>query len=266
MSVLSLLFAQLSEPRMRHVRYDDAERINVHRTILAEKPMLRQVFHEIYRYCREADERFFSGDGLRIELGAGVSTFKRDYPDVISTDIEPAEHLDRVLDAQRMDLADGSVRAIYGINCFHHFPEPERFFAELERVLVPGGGCVLIEPYYGPLAGAFYRNLFKTEHFNKTQSAWTGSDMGVMSGANQALSFIVFVRDRRRFESAFATLEIVHEEPLENYVRYVLSGGLNFRALAPFAMDPALKLVEHALRPARPLLALHHAIVLRKRR
>ncbi|MCC6805859.1 MAG: class I SAM-dependent methyltransferase [Deltaproteobacteria bacterium] len=265
MSVLERVVSALREPRLGSTEVDTDDLIRVHREVLGEKPMLREVFRELYAYCWETDQRLFSGDGLRIELGAGVSLFKKFYPDVVSTDIKRAPHLDRVLDAQNMDLADHSVRAVYGINCFHHFPDPERFFAELQRVLVPGGGCVLIEPFHGPLAGFFYRNMFKTEHFNKAQKEWTGSDMGVMTGANQALSHIVFVRDRARFESRFPSLEIVREDRLPSYVRYILSGGLNFRSLVPGALAPALKGIETLLKPADKLLALHHAIVLRKR-
>ena len=85
---------------------------------------------------------------MRVEIGAGVSGFKALCPDLLTTDIMPAEHLDMVLDAHDMDLADNSVRAIFGINCFHHFRDPEAFFRELQRVLVPGGGCILVEPFH----------------------------------------------------------------------------------------------------------------------
>ena len=89
--------------------------------------------------------------------------------------------------------------------------------------------------------------------------------MTVMKGANQALSYIVFVRDRARFETTYRGLEIVHQEPLKNYLRYLVSGGLNFRSLLPDASIPALRFLEACLVPMNRILALHHVVVLRKK-
>jgi len=153
---------------------------------------------------------------------------------------------------------------MYGINCFHHFPDPSRFFDELTRVLVPGGGCVLIEPFHGWVATRFFRRLFDSETFDKTQGPWT-SDSGVMEGANQALSYIVFSRDLDRFHQRHPTLKVVEQRPLHNYIRYLLSGGMNFRSLAPAFMSTPLRLFETAISPLSRWLALHHVIVIRKK-
>jgi hypothetical protein len=85
-----------------------------------------------------------------------------------------------------------------------------------------------------------------------------------MVGANQALTYLVFVRDRAKFLRKFPQLKIVHEKPLTNYVRYLLSGGLNFRALVPDWTSGVIRLCEILLTPAAPLLALHHVIVLKR--
>ena len=256
----------LAEPRLQGVDVDSDDLITVHRRILEEKPMLNEVFLEIYRLCRDADERLLTGDGLRIELGSGSSLFKSYYPDVVTSDVKSAPHLDRVLDAQAMDLDDGSVRAFYGIHCFHHLPEPAKFFTELDRVLVPGGGCVLVEPYYGPLAGAFYRRVFDTEHFDPHQDGWNldPAKVGSMSNANQALSYIVFKRDLERFEREFPGLQIVERRRLHNYARYLLSGGLNFKQLVPSFLAPVIRGAERVLAPVDHPIALHHLVVLKK--
>ena len=163
-----------------------------------------------------------------------------------------------------MSLRDGSVRVVYAQNAFHHFPAPERFFAELERVLSPGGGAILLEPYYGPAASFIYRRLFRTEGFDKAYPAWETPVAGPMNGANQALSYIVFVRDRAQFASRFPALQIVHQQPVDSYLRYLVSGGLNFRQLLPDAFIPLLRLLERGLAPLHRMLALHHVVVLRK--
>lgn len=261
------LASVLVEPELRGVDMDSPERIVVHRRILSRKPMIRGVFTDFYRTCRALDEQFFADTpGLRVELGAGVSLFKSIYPDVVTTDLVPAAHLDAVVDAQATNFADSSVRVLYGMNCFHHFPEKERFFGEMQRIVHPGGGCVLVEPYFGPAASLLFKRLFTSETFDRQAATWDQDDgAGAMVGANQAASYLVFVRDRARFTALFPDLEIVHMEPLRNYLRYLLSGGLNFRALVPAGAAGALSGLESLLRPLRRVLALHHAIVIRRR-
>lgn len=256
----------LADPRLAGVDVDSDHLVQVHRAILADKPMMLGVFREFYDTCVAMDRRHFAGEGLRVEIGAGVSLFKKYHPEILSTDIKAAPHLDRVVDALAMPFDAGTVRAIYGINCFHHFPSPDRFFGELQRVLTPGGGCVLIEPAYGPLARFMYRRMFDTEVFEPGQKGWDAAGgMGVMQGANQALSYIVFVRDRAEFERRHPGLEIVERRTLRNYPRYLLSGGLNFRSLVPGAAVPLLRAAEAAAAPLAGVLGLHQVIVLRKR-
>jgi SAM-dependent methyltransferase len=258
----------LTEPELRELDMDSPLRIALHRAILSRKPMIRGVFADFYHLCRALDEQFFGQTaGLRVELGAGVSTIKGLYPDVMVTDLVPAEHLDAVLDAQETRLEDASVRAFYGLNCFHHFPDPQRFFRELTRVARPGGGCILIEPYHGPVASIVYKRLFASETFDKSSPGWSrdAGPSGAMVGANQAASYLVFVRDRDRLASLFPELEVVYQRPLRNYLRYLLSGGLNFRPLVPGMLDRPLSVLERLLEPLAPLLALHHVIVVRRR-
>jgi SAM-dependent methyltransferase len=163
-----------------------------------------------------------------------------------------------------MDLPSQSVRALFGQNCFHHFPDPEKFFQEARRVIKPGGGIVLIDPYYGPVSNIVYKRLFTTETFDKAAPEWNELSLDPQAKPNQALSYIVFVRDRAKFISKFPEFEILLMQPLPSYLRYVLSGGLNFRQLAPDSFIPLLKTMEKLMRPLAPLLALHHVIVLRR--
>lgn len=265
MSLTNSLRSWLKDRRLEGVDIDSPRVLDVHRQILSEKAMMRDVFNEFYDECIVLRDRYLETEGMEIELGAGVSLFKERYPHVLSTDIKPSPYLNQVLDAQNMDVSDESVRAIYGLNCFHHFPEPRKFLSELQRVLVPRGGCVLIEPYFGPFAKRLYTNVHAQEHFNPNQEEWEAFGTGFMSGANQALAYMVFVRDRHIFEKEFPGLELVHLEPLSNHLRYLLSGGVNFRQLAPDWSIAALKGAETLLKPVRKMIALHYAVVVRKK-
>jgi hypothetical protein len=86
-----------------------------------------------------------------------------------------------------------------------------------------------------------------------------------MNGANQALSYIVFERDRDEFNRLFPNLEIVHQETCGNYLIYLFSGGLNFRQLWPKWAAPMLSLIQQGLSPLNRWLALHHVLVIRRR-
>lgn len=261
-----MIAEMLQEPLLRDLDVDSSDRIALHKKILEKKPLMRGVCREIYALCADLDKQLFSASGTRIELGAGVSFIKEFFSDVIVSDVVPAPHLDKIIDAQAMsDVPDNSVAAFYGIHCFHHFPAPRKFFSELNRTLKPGGGCILVEPYFGAAARLVYPRLFKSERFDMDQVSWDGGEAGVMSDANQALSYIVFYRDRLIFERENPALEICYSDQLTNYLRYVLSGGLNFRSLVPNGSDSALKLVERLIKPLRSFLALHHVTVLRKR-
>ena len=256
----------LREPSLKTIDIATSDRITAHRKILEAKPIMRSVCRETYALCADLDLRLFTGAGRRIELGAGASFMKDFFPDVSITDLLPAPHLDEVMDAQAMtNVKDSFVRAFFGIHCFHHLPEPRKFLAELMRTLSPGGGCVLVEPYFGFFARQLFPRLFPTEGFDMTQAAWETPRAATGEYANQALSYNVFFRDRAIFESAFPGLEIVYADQLTSYPRYLLSGGLNFRSLVPRSSTPILKGLEKVLSPLRSVLAVHHVIVLRKR-
>jgi SAM-dependent methyltransferase len=238
------------------------ERIAIHKTILARKRMIREVFTEFHTSMLQLTAKFLTTEKFKIELGAGVYPIKNSDPSVLATDILPASHLDRVLDAQNLDLPDNSVAVLYGQNCFHHFPQPELFFKEAARVLVPGGGIVLIEPHYGFLAAMIYKRLFSVEGYDRSYPSWSHLPNDL---PNQALSYICFIRDAKKFESLFPSLEVVEVIPATNWMRYLISGGLNFKQLLPNFFIPIIRLSERILSPFASQLALHTYFIIRKR-
>lgn len=254
----------LREPLLNGMDVDGENRLKLHQKMLEKKRMLRETFTDFHHIFRKLDRRFLTGKGIAVELGAGVSPMRDSYPEVLATDIVYAPHLDKVINAEAMDFADNSVSTIYGQNCFHHFPHPDQFLHELDRVLVPGGGAILLEPYYGPFASFLYKRLFRTEGFDKTYPSWETPSAGPMNGANQALSYIVFIRDRAQFELKHPSLKIVHQQTVGNYLKYLLSGGLNFRQLLPDSFTGFVGLLEKLISPLNRWFALHHIVVIRK--
>jgi SAM-dependent methyltransferase len=256
----------LHEPRVRDIDVDDNALLSLHGAILRGKPMLRSAFETFYRDMARLCDRHFRVDGLEVELGSGAGFFKEVRPRLITSDIRDAAHLDMRLDAQAMSLDDASTRCVYAINVFHHLPDPERFFSELARVLRPGGGCILIEPHAGFASALLHKHLHNDEHFDPNATGWRTSEIaGPLSGANQAMAHIVFTRDLARFQRFYAgRLELVERGYELNGLRYLLSGGLNFRQLLPNFMSWPLALLERLAYPFARYWTLHQVIVLRK--
>ncbi len=238
------------------------DRIAIHQKILNKKSMIKNVFKEFHITMLDFASQNLSLAGDEVELGAGVFPIKNTKHKVLATDILPAPHLDRTLDAQNLDLKSESISVIYGQNCFHHFPQPELFFHEASRVLKNGGGIVLIEPHFGFLSNLIYKKLFSVEGYDRNSPHWLHLENDL---PNQALGYLCFVRDRTKFEAKFPKLEIVQVKPAQNWIRYLLSGGLNFRQIVPDFAVPIVKFMETILKPFAPLLALHCYFVIRKK-
>lgn len=264
--MISRLRDWLTDPSVDSHDVDSPDFSIAHRQVVLRKIMLRGLFESFYKRCREMDLRYF-GDcpGARLEIGSGAGILKEVFADVITSDIKHLPFIDIVLSAEKLPFSDNSLRAIYAINVFHHLPRPRAFFAEVLRVLHPGGGVVLIEPFYGPVAGWVFRHLHKSEGFEPDAPSWESTeDMGPFSNANQALSYVIFKRDRDCLDKEFPQLSVVADSP-HTHVWYVVSGGVNFKQLLPDSLMNLVKLTEQILSPFDRWIALQHTIVLHKK-
>jgi len=144
----------------------------------------------------------------------------------------------------------------------HHIPEPQAFLAEARRILKPGGRIVMIEPWVSAWSRFVYTR-FHSEPFRPEASSWSFPSTGPLSGANGALPWIVFARDRRRFEREFPELRIARIRPIMP-LRYIASGGFSIRQLVPSWSFPAFRAFERILSPLMPLAAMFAVIVLER--
>ena len=124
-----------------------------------------------------------------------------------------------------------SLRALFLTHVFHHIPDVERFLREAERVLVPGGVIAMIEVPHTPLARFFFRH-FHPEPYDDRAATWAFDQSDAMLDSNQALSWIVFFRDRERFERLFPGLGVDPPGFLP-WLGYLVSGGVTRRNLVP---------------------------------
>ena len=120
----------------------------------------------------------------------------------------------------------------------------------------------MIEPWVTRWSQFVYRHLHH-EPFEPIAS-WEPASTGPLSGANSAIPWIIFERDRRQFEQEFPGWRIERITPMMPLV-YVLSGGVSLRSFAPGWSLGAIRGLEHVVARWNRQLAMFAHIVVRRR-
>jgi SAM-dependent methyltransferase len=247
----------LAEPATRGLDIDAPVTTELRRRIVREKRLLRDVYHEWYRFLIE---QLPPGDRPVLELGSGAGFFKEYLPDVLTSDVVPATGVDRIIDAHDMPFEDQSLRAIVMVDVLHHLCAPRKFFSEAARCLVPGGKIIMVEPWKSILSSVVWGKLHH-EPFRPSAETWEFPTSGPLSGANGALPWILFHRDREQFAAEFPEFRIDVLRPA-TFLRYPLSGGVSMRSLVPGWTAPAWRAVDVMASPANRWLSLFARIAL----
>ena len=245
---------------------DGIELSKIHLNIIKKKSLLRSAYKTFYKDMSYICDNNFVKKGLEIELGSGTGFFKEMRKKIKTSDIKPGLKYDLKINATNMNLKKNSVRCIYAINVFHHISNPNKFFKELIRVLKKDGGCILIEPHNGFLSRLIHSNALKDEYFDTTLKEWVSKKkIGPLSNANQALSHNIFERDNEKFQKRYGKhLKIIHKQYEINGLRFIFSGGLNFKQLLPNFFLPLLFLIEKIFIPFAKFWTPFRMIVLKK--
>lgn len=249
----------LAHPLTRGLDLDDQRTTVLRRRIIREKKFLRRLYGEWYREIAAA---LPPGREPLLELGSGAGFLKELVPELITSEVFYLPGLDAVLDGQQLPLRSGVLRGIVMVDVFHHLPQPRRFLAEAARCVRSGGVVVMVEPWVTAWSGIIYRRLHQ-EPFHPEAAVWEFPPKGPLSGANGALPWIIFERDRRQFEREFPEWRIRKIEPGLPF-RYLLSGGISLVSLSPGWTFGFWRLVERLLQPLMKQLAMFARIELVK--
>ena len=231
----------LEHPLTRGLSVDDPRTTLLRRQIIQEKPFLKSLYAEWYERIVEALPH---KEGV-LELGSGAGFLQQYIPDVLTSEVFETPDVKLVIDSFDMALPDQSLNAIVMTDVLHHIPDVSRFFHEAARCIRPGGKIVMIEPWRTPWSDWVYTNLHPEPFL--PDSGWEISDTGPLSGANGALPWIVFQRDRDLFEARHPQWKINNIEPMMP-ISYLLSGGVSMRSLMPGFMYEPVRSTEGILR------------------
>lgn len=223
---------------------DDPNRVAAMRAQIAAKPSLMHYYRRIYQRFADCLGRC-PPDGIALELGSGAGFVRDVVPSIVSSDVLPYEGVDRVVDAAALPFGDGSLRFIGMANVFHHLPDAGAFLAEAQRCLMPGGRLLIVDQHIGPISGPILKYLHH-EPFDPRSTDWGFDSSGPLSGANGALAWIVFVRDRERLARQYPGLRLLSYRP-HSPLYYWLSGGMKRWTLVPQVLIPTAEALDHAL-------------------
>lgn len=249
----------LTHPLSRGLDIDDPYCTELRRSLIRKKSFLRQIYEEWYTAINTL---LPSNKGPVLELGSGPGFLSDFVPDVITSEIFYCLHVKVVLDGSQLPFLDGSLHGIVMTDVLHHLPQPRQFFAEASRCVPSGGLVIMIEPWVTPWSRFVYSKLHH-EPFQPGAVEWTFPRRGPLSGANSALPWIIFERDRVRFELEFPEWQIYTIEPFMPF-RYVLSGGVSLRSFVPGWSFALWRKIENILQPWDRRLAMFALIALIK--
>jgi SAM-dependent methyltransferase len=243
---------------IQKIDIDSAQRTILHGEIIRSKPFLKKLYLEWYTELKKLVNYFPAG--RFIELGSGGGFIKELMPDVITSDVMDLPGCDMVFSGDKMPFQDVSVDGIIMVDVFHHIPDSKSFLNEALRILKKGGVIVMSEPCNSVWSRFIYKN-FHHEPFI-TNSGWSIPSTGPLSGANGALPWIVFERDKSLFMDLYPQFEILkikYHTPL----RYLLSGGVSYHQLVPSFMFEIISFIDHLL--ASKYLSMFAYYVIRKK-
>lgn len=248
-----------SHPLLKDLDLDDPKTTKLRREVIASNPFLSQIYTEWYTLLSSS---LPPGSGKVLELGSGPGFLSSFIPELITSETFFVDDLNIVLDGQHLPFIASDLKGIVMTNVLHHIPNPSKFFKEAARVIIPGGVISMVEPWNSIWARFIYNHLHH-EIFDIETTQWEINSGGPLSGANGALPWIIFERDRQKFEQSFPVWHIEKITPFLP-LAYLISGGVSMRPLMPGWSYPIIHQFERILSPIMSQMAMFCHILLIK--
>jgi SAM-dependent methyltransferase len=193
---------------------------------------------------------------LRIlEIGSGVSTLRRFYPNVTTSDVLSLDYLDHVFDCHEIDriaaLPNENFDVITLTNVLHHLQKPLEFLQRAAGKLKHGGKLIATEPYFSLISTLIFKYLHHERvNFSISKPELTEIE-GPLATANIAIPWLMFVKHPEWVEPLRAKYQF-DERSFQSFssISYMATGGISRRLPIPewiyrlfFRVDLALSRV-----------------------
>jgi SAM-dependent methyltransferase len=249
----------LAHPLTRGMDLDSPQTTKLRQRIVAEKKFLRRIYEEWYSLLlKEATAR--SAVGPLLELGSGAGFLGKFSHKVITSEVFYIDGVKLVMDGQALPFANQSLKGILMVNVLHHINQPRRFLSEASRCIKPDGLVAMIEPWLSAWSRLVYRNLHH-EPIDEATKEWRIPEAGPLSGANSAMPWIIFCRDRSKLTAEYPQWRLAKVRPIMP-LRYLLAGGISMRSLMPGFTFTLWKTFESLLSPMRNQLGMFAEIIM----
>lgn len=211
-----------------------------------------------------------TAEGVELGCGQGYGKDVLKARSYLLTDYAEYDWLDvKMVDALNTPFEDGSFDFVIASNMIHHVPYPPKFFAEVHRILKPGGK-LLVQDVNASLLMRVMLHLMRIEGYsydvdvfddaapvNDPEDLWSG---------NNVVPNLLF-DDAARFHASMPGFRIV-EQGFSEVSVYLASGGVTaktFHIPLPRVVLGALKIVDDVLVTIAPqVFALQRRAVLER--
>lgn len=232
----------------------------LYRKIILQKKFLKRLYIDWYAEFKKKADKI--PGGYFVELGSGEGFLKDIIPNVITSDILFLPYTDINFSVSEMPIKDKAINAFFMLNVLHHINNPRAFFNELNRCLGVEGKIIMIEPA-NTFFGHFIWKNFHSENFDPFSKDWGFEEKEPLAGANIALPWIIFFRDKDRFCKEFPMLQIKRIQ-FHTPLRYLISGGVSLRQLLPSFTYGLIKNLEYILSPLNKYISMFLTIEIEK--
>jgi SAM-dependent methyltransferase len=238
---------------------DSPQTTQLRKQIIKEKKFLNRIYLEWYSFLLDAS-RERTASGLLLEIGSGAGFLNEISSEVISSDLFPVEGLKVILDATALPFANKSLKGILMVNVLHHIDDADSFFQEAQRCVKPNGLVAMIEPWLTIWSKLVYRYLHH-EPIDDTVTEWVIPTDGPLSGANSAMPWIIFERDKLIFSKKYPLL-MRKDIKVMMPIKYLVAGGISLRSMTPNFLFSFWTILENVLSPFSNVIGMFAGIVI----
>jgi SAM-dependent methyltransferase len=250
----------LKLPELRRAENLDSSFLTIlHKGIIERKRFIKRLYADWYAVFKKNADKF--PGGICVELGSGGGFLKKALKEAVTSDILFVPGIDLNFSGFNMPFRDKSVRCFFMIDVLHHVKGPALLFDELRRCLEKNGKVIMIEPA-NTLWGRFVWRYLHPEGFDPL-AGWGLNSDDPLRCANSAMPWIIFSRDRKKFENDFPELKVKRLK-YHTPMLYLAGGGISMRQIFPSASYNIFKILEFILSPFNAYLGMFMTIEIEK--